>query len=242
MLLDGRGARARLRGAGAELRTAEQLCRSPARPLPAPRWAPAARSPSAAPQEAPLFAEEAADAGGTVPLQLRQHPRDRPAGRDEGRGRRAEDGRRCSPPPPCRCRATPLVPLDQRGRDAGPRPRRHRARAAAAPGRHAGPDRAADRRGARAPRPRRPNFPVLRGRARSATGWLGAFEVVVDGHARPRPSSRAAYAWGPARDGATSRCDLILDLTRRRRRCSRRMPPARATCAPTRPMPPRWSG
>ncbi|HYF06742.1 MAG TPA: 4Fe-4S ferredoxin, partial [Acetobacteraceae bacterium] len=39
-------------------------------------------------------------------------------------------------------------------------------------------------------------FPVLRGRARTATGWLGAFEVVVDGYAMPRPSSRAAYAWG----------------------------------------------
>jgi ferredoxin len=37
--------------------------------------------------------------------------------------------------------------------------------------------------------------------------------VVVDGYAMPRPSSRAAYAWGPGRDGATSRCDVILDLT-----------------------------
>jgi ferredoxin len=56
-------------------------------------------------------------------------------------------------------------------------------------------------------------FPVARGRARAATGWLGAFEVVVDGYAMPRPSSRAAYAWGPGKDGATSRCDVILDLT-----------------------------
>ncbi|HEV7266336.1 MAG TPA: 4Fe-4S dicluster domain-containing protein [Falsiroseomonas sp.] len=56
-------------------------------------------------------------------------------------------------------------------------------------------------------------FPVARGRARTATGWLGAFEVVVDGYAMPRPSSRGAYAWGSAKDGATSRCDVILDLT-----------------------------
>jgi ferredoxin len=56
-------------------------------------------------------------------------------------------------------------------------------------------------------------FPVARARARAATGWLGAFEVVVDGYAMPRPSSRAAYAWGPGKDGATSRCDVILDLT-----------------------------
>ena len=56
-------------------------------------------------------------------------------------------------------------------------------------------------------------FPVLRGRARTATGWLGAFEVAVDGMAMPKPSSRGAYAWGPAKDGAKSRCDILLDLT-----------------------------
>jgi ferredoxin len=57
------------------------------------------------------------------------------------------------------------------------------------------------------------DFPVARGRARNATGWLGAFEVTVDGYAMPRPSSRAAYAWGPSRDGATSRCDILVDLS-----------------------------
>lgn len=56
-------------------------------------------------------------------------------------------------------------------------------------------------------------FPVLRGRARGATGWLGAFEIAVEGMAMPRPSSRAAYAWGPAKDSARSRCDILLDLT-----------------------------
>jgi ferredoxin len=56
-------------------------------------------------------------------------------------------------------------------------------------------------------------FPVARGRATGATGWLGNFEVVVDGYAMPRPSSRAAYAWGPGKDGARSRCDVIVDLT-----------------------------
>ena len=57
------------------------------------------------------------------------------------------------------------------------------------------------------------DFPVARGRARAATGWLGAFEVTVDGYAMPRPSSRTAYEWGPARDGAASRCDVLVDLT-----------------------------
>jgi len=56
-------------------------------------------------------------------------------------------------------------------------------------------------------------FPVARGRAGTATGWLGAFEVVVEGHAMPRPSSRTVYEWGPRRDGAVSRCDVLLDLT-----------------------------
>jgi ferredoxin len=57
------------------------------------------------------------------------------------------------------------------------------------------------------------DFPVARGRVRGATGWLGAFSVTVDGYAMPRPSSRGAYAWGPAKDGAVSRCDVVLDLS-----------------------------
>ena len=68
--------------------------------------------------------------------------------------------------------------------------------------------------GAEAVAPRRAaDFPVARGRARGATGWLGTFEVTVDGYAMPRPSSRGAYAWGPAKDGAKSACDILLDLT-----------------------------
>jgi len=63
--------------------------------------------------------------------------------------------------------------------------------------------------------PRENPFPVLRGRARAATGWLGAFEVVVDGFAAPAPSSRAALTWGAGRDGAKSACDIILDLSGR---------------------------
>ncbi len=61
--------------------------------------------------------------------------------------------------------------------------------------------------------PRQADYPVLRGRARTATGWLGQFEVVVDGHAAPSPASRAAYRWGTPRDGARSRADIVLDLT-----------------------------
>src|SRR5262249_4986296 len=56
-------------------------------------------------------------------------------------------------------------------------------------------------------------FPVVRGTIRSAQGHLGAFELTVDDYATPAPSSRGALAFGPARDNATSRCDIVLDLS-----------------------------
>jgi ferredoxin len=60
---------------------------------------------------------------------------------------------------------------------------------------------------------RRTEFPVLRGTIARASGHLGAFELEVDDYALPSPSSRASYAWGSPRNGAKSRCDLIIDLT-----------------------------
>src|SRR5256714_2995748 len=62
--------------------------------------------------------------------------------------------------------------------------------------------------------PRRTNeFPVLKGTVRNARGHLGAFELSIDDYALPLPSSRAKLLFGPSRDGATSICDLILDLS-----------------------------
>ena len=62
--------------------------------------------------------------------------------------------------------------------------------------------------------PRRVNqFPVLKGTVRNARGFLGRFELAIDDYAMPQPSSRAKLVFGPARDGATSSCDLILDLS-----------------------------
>jgi ferredoxin len=61
--------------------------------------------------------------------------------------------------------------------------------------------------------PRVTDFPVVKGTIRSAKGHLGAFELVVDDYAVPAPSSRGALVFGPGRDGATSRCDLVLDLS-----------------------------
>jgi len=63
------------------------------------------------------------------------------------------------------------------------------------------------------PPPRATVFPVLKGTIRAATGHLGAFELVVDDYAAPAPSSRSSLRFSPGRDGAKSRCDVILDLS-----------------------------
>jgi ferredoxin len=57
------------------------------------------------------------------------------------------------------------------------------------------------------------DFPIAKGRIRSAKGYLGAFEITVDDFAQPLPSSLGALSFGPARDGAMSRCDVLLDLS-----------------------------
>ena len=56
-------------------------------------------------------------------------------------------------------------------------------------------------------------FPVVKGRIRAAKGYLGAFELTVDDYARPLPSSRGALTFGPARNGAVSTCDILIDLS-----------------------------
>jgi ferredoxin len=61
--------------------------------------------------------------------------------------------------------------------------------------------------------PRVTDFPVVQGTIRSAKGHLGAFELVVDDYAAPAPSSRGVLTFGMPRNGAVSRCDLIVDLS-----------------------------
>ena len=56
-------------------------------------------------------------------------------------------------------------------------------------------------------------FPIVRGTIRNAKGHFGAFELTIDDYARPRPSSRDRYVFEAPRNGATSRCDLVLDLS-----------------------------
>ena len=61
--------------------------------------------------------------------------------------------------------------------------------------------------------PRVTEFPVVKGTIRAAKGHLGAFELTVDDYAAPAPSSRGALTFGAARNGAVSRCDIVLDLS-----------------------------
>jgi ferredoxin len=61
--------------------------------------------------------------------------------------------------------------------------------------------------------PRKAEFPIRAGKARNATGWLGAFEVTIDGFSEPAVSSRSSLKAGRGRDGLTSNCDVIIDLT-----------------------------
>ncbi|MBR0679370.1 4Fe-4S dicluster domain-containing protein [Roseomonas eburnea] len=200
--------RAIARGCRAELRTAEQLCQAQldrfmaalatGRPLTV-----------ACTAQAPLFAQEAEEAQAATPtfVNIREHAGWSDEGKAAGPKMAALIAAAAEPMPP-----TPLVPLESRGvtlvlgRDA-------RALEVAA--------RLQDKLDLTVlltgtedvTPPRAAPFPVMKGRARAATGWLGAFEVAVDGAAMPRPSSRARYEWGPGKDGAVSRADIVLDLT-----------------------------
>ena len=62
-------------------------------------------------------------------------------------------------------------------------------------------------------KPHANDFPVAKGKVRTATGHLGAFELTVDEFALARPSSRDLMEFESARNNARSSCDIILDLT-----------------------------
>ena len=57
------------------------------------------------------------------------------------------------------------------------------------------------------------SFPIVQGTIRNAKGYLGAFELTVDDYAPPRPSSRGAVVFEAPRNGLTSHCDIVLDLS-----------------------------
>ena len=56
-------------------------------------------------------------------------------------------------------------------------------------------------------------FPVVKGKIRFAKGYLGKFEVTVDNYAMPKASSRGTLKFDEPRDGAQSRCDILIDLS-----------------------------
>ena len=211
MVLDGKALARGCAAEGSELRTAEHLCRSQldrfmaalseGRPVTV-----------ACTQEAPLFTQEAEDAGFAPPLDfvnVREHG---------GWGREgAEAGPKMAgllAAASVKLPGISLVSMESRG-------------VTLILGRDAGAIEAArmlaDKlditvllTGEEAVVPaRRVEFPVLRGRARAATGWLGNFSVTIDGYAAASPASRAEYLWGEGKSGAQSRCDVILDLTGR---------------------------
>lgn len=68
-------------------------------------------------------------------------------------------------------------------------------------------------RPAEVPPPRVMDVPIFTGTIAAARGHLGAFEIVVNGYAPLRVSSRSALGFEAPRDDAVSTCDLILDLT-----------------------------
>ena len=57
------------------------------------------------------------------------------------------------------------------------------------------------------------DFPVAKGEIRSTKGHLGAFELTVDKFGQAAPSSRGVLMFGPTKDGAVSRCDIVLDIS-----------------------------
>jgi len=61
--------------------------------------------------------------------------------------------------------------------------------------------------------PRSAKFPVFKGTVAAAKGWLGAFELTINDFAAPAPSSRARLAFGDARNGAQSTCDIVIDVS-----------------------------
>jgi ferredoxin len=63
------------------------------------------------------------------------------------------------------------------------------------------------------PPARSTQFPVVKGTIRSAKGHLGAFELTVDDYAMAAPSSRGSLSFAAPRNGAVSKCDVILDLS-----------------------------
>lgn len=56
-------------------------------------------------------------------------------------------------------------------------------------------------------------FDVVRGRLKRITGAFGGFDVEIDGFQQVDPSGRGGFSLLGPRDGARSRCDVVIDVT-----------------------------
>ncbi|EEE36586.1 iron-sulfur cluster-binding protein [Rhodobacteraceae bacterium KLH11] len=56
-------------------------------------------------------------------------------------------------------------------------------------------------------------FDVIRAKVRNLTGALGGFTWHLDQVQQLQPGGRGSFVWSTPRDGATSRCDIVVDLT-----------------------------
>ncbi len=57
------------------------------------------------------------------------------------------------------------------------------------------------------------SYDVIRGRIGKVVGALAGFELSFDGFSRIQPGGRGEWRWSAPRDGASSDCDIILDLS-----------------------------
>jgi len=56
-------------------------------------------------------------------------------------------------------------------------------------------------------------IPIYRGDITQAKGSFGSFDITVDNYAPLRPASRSSLEFAVSRNGATSNCSLILDMS-----------------------------
>ncbi len=162
-------------------------------------------------QEAPLFSEVAEEQESSAPLTF-VNVRETAGWSDRGRRRRAENGRADRGRRRAGAGFSAGQPVERR-RHAGLRPRRARDRgrkAARRPSRRHGADQPPEGSGAAA----RDRISGGQGhdplRARAISARSNSPSTIMR---RPLPSSRGALSFGPARNGAVSRCDLVLDLS-----------------------------
>ncbi|WP_170332899.1 4Fe-4S binding protein [Ruegeria arenilitoris] len=57
------------------------------------------------------------------------------------------------------------------------------------------------------------DYDVVRGQIKSLSGALGGFRLRIDNLQQLEPGGRGGFGWSGSRDGAVSRCDIVLDLT-----------------------------